>query len=208
MSGEQVVQLRVKYANFYSAEVLWIAEVALNFQSKDLGNIETELGNVFLGDMGAVLVAPLSADTRIVQVEVWPWQPDDFEPVITIPDPVLSGSIEEQVCPHQVAALMRWTTAVGGRAGTGRSYLYGFPITSTVFGNFWTEAALTAMSDIGDQMLFSYGPSGSSDLAQFVVISNRLHGAPRDERLVSPVTGFEAVELIATQRRRLYLLSE
>ena len=208
MSEGDLFQLRVVLANRYLGGVQWNGVVSLGFQAKGDDDVLATLGDDWIGNMGAVWFAPLTVDTFLDHVEVWPISPGIGEAVFTVPVVELHGDQDSLVVPHQVSALMRWRGDITGRAYEGRSYMYGFPCERTIFGNFWDETALTQMGDIGDQMLFTYGASGASDLATFVVISREVHGEMRDEPLATPVSEFDAVELIATQRRRLYLLAE
>lgn len=208
MSEGDIFQLRLVFANRYLGGVEWHAAVSMHFAAKGDGDVLTDLGPDFIGNLGAVWFAQLSADTFLHHVEVWPVSPAVGDMVETVPDPELHGAISSLVVPHQVAAMIRWRGDISGRPYQGRSYLYGFPCARTAFGNFWDETALSAMRDIGDQMLFTYGGDGASDLATFVVYSTRLGNELRETPLVTPVTAYDAIELIATQRRRLYLLAE
>jgi hypothetical protein len=208
VSEGDLVQLRLVFANTYLGGVTWNAVVSLHFRDKGGGDIMADLGADFIGNLGAVWFAQLSADTFLDHVEVWPVGWGDGFPVFTTPDPALQGSIDSQVVPHQVAALIRWKADVVGRPYEGRSYLYGGVSANVLFGNFWAETMLSAMHDIGDQMVFTYGQDGASTLAEFVIVSTRLHKEPRDSPLVTPVSSYEVGELLATQRRRLYFLVE
>jgi len=208
VSEGDLVQLRLVFANTYLGGVTWNAVVSLHFRAKGDGDILADLGGDFIGNLGAVWFAQLSEDTFLDHVECWPIGFGDGFPVFTTPDPVLQGAIGSQVVPHQVAALIKWQTDIEGRPYEGRSYLYGGVSANVLFGNFWAEAMLSAMRDIGDQMIFTYGSGGASDLAEFVIVSSRFRNEARDPILITPVSGYEVVELLATQRRRLYLLSE
>lgn len=208
MSEGDLFQLRVVMANRYLGGVQWTGVVTLGFQAKGDDDVLATLGDDWIANVGAVWFAPLTVDTFLDHVEVWRLTGGTDEPVFTVPTVELHGSVSGLVVPHQVAALIRWRADIVGRAYEGRSYLYGFPCARTVFGNFWDETALTQLRDIGDQMLFTYGAAGASDLVTFVVVSREVHGELRDEPLATPVAEYDAVELIATQRRRLYLLPE
>lgn len=208
MSEGELFQLRLVFANRYFGDTHWNAAVTLHFQDKGGGDVLNDLGADFIGNLGTVWFDQLSLDTFLDRVEVRALDREGQPEVMTSPDPELHGGVDAQVVPHQVAALIRWKTAIVGRPYEGRSYLYGFTCPGIFFGNFWDSPVITAMQDIGDQMLFTYGAEGASDLATFVIVSTKLHKEMRPEPIITPVTAYEAVSLLATQRRRLYLLPE
>lgn len=106
-----------------------------------------------------------------------------------------AGDIAGESEPPQVAFLIRKITALGGRAGRGRMYVPG--LAGGLFDS-GGEATTVNANAIADALQAVH-----DDFVAANVTPVLLHSAGSPVTTPTPITGYQAVTLAATQRRRL-----
>ena len=204
MDVGDIVELRIVHLHLF-----WVAEVVLGFQLLEGGDtVAADLANEWLATMADFWMAPVQNQVKILRLEVHNLTNlDDFD-VIVEPGSDIFGAQDGVIAPHNCAQLLRWNTGLSGRSNRGRSYLYGFLAEHILFGQFWDSTAQEAAAVIAGEMLAQYGPGGASSLATFVVASRRTGGETRPTPIGVPITEGVPVELVGTQRRRIYNVVE
>lgn len=204
MDVGDIVELRIVHFHLF-----WVAEVVLGFEMLTGGDTAgQDLANEWLSTMADFWMAPVQNQVRILRLDIHNLTNlDEFDSTV-VPETDIFGAQDGVIAPHNCAQILRWNSGLSGRSNHGRSYLYGFLAENILFGQFWNEAAQLAASVIGGEMLAQYGPSGASSLARFVIASRRADGAVRPTPVGIPITEAVPVELVGTQRRRIYNVSE
>lgn len=204
MASGDLVSMRVRMKHLY-----WMAEINLGFRLlTDSADPMAELAEEWLGTIGHVWVAPCTTEVRVDALRLEWISPSGADMVEVVPTDPLVGTQLAQVAPHSCAALLRWTTGLQGIGGRGRSFLYGFRADQIQYGQFWGEDAKEHMRIIGEAMLLRFGPAGFSPTARFVVLNRRRDNAVLDPPEATQVNGFTVVELLASQRGRIYNVPE
>ena len=204
MDVGDIVELRIVHFHLF-----WVAEVVLGFEMLTGGDTAgQDLANEWLSTMADFWMAPVQNQVRLLRLDIHNLTNlEEFDTTVEPPSDIF-GAQDGVIAPHNCAQILRWNTGLAGRSNHGRSYLYGFLAENILFGQFWNEAAQLAASVIAGEMLAQYGPAGASSLARFVVASRRTGGETRPTPVGIPITEGVPVELVGTQRRRIYNVSE
>lgn len=118
--------------------------------------------------------------------------PNDTGPEATVTFGVPGGATGDEPLPPNVAALIKKSTATGGRKGNGRIFLPGVTEDSTTGGGYLVSAALTALQSASDDFLAGLATA----LCPMVVLHT-------DATTPTAVTALVVAQLMATQKRRI-----
>jgi hypothetical protein len=110
-----------------------------------------------------------------------------------------SGAAVGDPSPNQVSMVITINTGLRGRSFRGRNYWSGLPIAAQLDQKTWTAPTAAAWD-------LAYGALVTDIVAagwEMEVLSRFAAGAPRTTGVATDVTGFQARQPMATQRRRL-----
>lgn len=116
------------------------------------------------------------------------------------PSPTPTGSDGGTPGPPATCAVVTWNTALKGRSYRGRTYMGGYAQTSFPSG-LVIASVQTTITTWANYMITRYGPSGTSAVWEFGIISRVSGGVGRPTPIFTPVTGW-ASDWIARQQRR------
>lgn len=161
------------------------------------------VGNQWLDTLLPVWMQRLSNRVEFENVTVSDVVPGTEPDVEIEPSGPTEGEIDSRPLPGHTALIIGWRTDVSGRAGRGRIYLSGLPVSSVGDATQCRFEWSDWLTELGEAHLTMFGPGGVSGLAEIVVISRTLDGVTRPVPIGIPVTAVYCVPFWATQRTRL-----
>lgn len=147
---------------------------------------------------------PLAEDTQLLEVVVVDVLPGTAPNFTATPiSPIHGGGpLDQQPLPVKVAAVITWYSALQGRSNRGRSYVFGLPQEASHNAEFIESGYVDLLTAFAGDMLGQWGPAGSSDQAELVVISRQENLVVRPEPVGVPILDFAVRDVLHSQRRR------
>lgn len=115
------------------------------------------------------------------------------------------GAQPNESLPSYVSAVLTLRSGFSGKSNRGRSYYSGVSEDAHSTGRLTTDN-LTALQDVGDQLLTDFGPVGTQSDGRYVIFSRKLgltEGGLYNNLGNIPVTAVLARSILGTQRHRL-----
>lgn len=179
-----------------------LSECGLGFQSKTAAsNWRDLLATDFRTAIVPTWMACLGFNVACREITVADVVPGTGLDIIHVLSPEPHGTGGTFEAPPQLAYLISWYSDFSGRSKRGRNYLYGLP-SDQIHQAEWDSDANTAVGSLVAAIMGRYGPAGTSSLAQFVIVSRVVDGAPLAVPEAVPVTTPSYSSVIRTQRRR------
>lgn len=103
--------------------------------------------------------------------------------------------------PGQCAGRILWRTGLPGRSYRGKSLISGWAY-DQLGSDSLGVLAWGALRDYAQAMLNAFGPAGTVNRAQLVVVSRQLDNVPREDPVGTPIIAYEAAFDVHTVRKR------
>lgn len=116
-----------------------------------------------------------------------------------------SGDQADESLPSPIAAILTLRTGFGGKSNRGRLYFAGVSENDSE-GSRLLPDSLTALQNIGNDLIGNYGESGSEGVLRYVIFSKKLGWGEEMGYIaagIRPVSHTVARSVLGTQRHRL-----
>jgi hypothetical protein len=130
--------------------------------------------------------------------QIWPAGVDDYH----YPDPTgPTGPRDLPPLPPFVTPKILWRTGLPGRSYRGRTFFTGF-CADDVFMYRLTDDALAALEHYAELLLSAFGQGGLYGNYEVGVLSRRTGGHPRPQPIITPITTYDVLIDVGSNRHR------
>src|SRR5919109_1173435 len=131
--------------------------------------------------------------------QIWPGGVPDYE-YPTISGPTGPRALEPP--PPFVTPKIMWRTGQPGRAYRGRTFFSGFCPDDVVTNYVLTDDAVAALEHYAELLLSAFGEGGLYGNYRLGVLSRRYNGQPRPQPILTPITTYDVLISVGSNRHR------